>query len=674
MTANSPEPSVSAPLAQLATDALIKTAIAAAPPGTGAALAAAEAVVSAVKGPADSDSVNSSTARPAEDDSSRTTKKKKKQPGLGPRWSFILTRGLAIALVWAFFAFCFDPLLRFGVIYSGQKAAQAKVDVEQLQTVFFRRSFPFVDPKFSINHMAVANRNRVGQNLLEFERLDGDIDGLALLKGHYVVNKATLSGLQWDTKRSDSGQLDDATRQEDSATLDALKEKLKSAGKAWAKDIFDRAKLEYDPRNLESVRLAEELEQQWRTDYDGFDSRIKSVEKQVKDFKLLLAKAKGGKPLEKLDVYQKVALDGSRILQNVQQIQLDLKQLPPKAQRDLKDLDSARKRDQAEIQRKIKDLTLDGDQLSDFLLGPELNFQLKQVLAWLEWSNGRVDEFTRPPKPERFRGEDILFPREINLPKYLVRLVEVEGQGEIANNDLQIKGTIEDISSDPQLLNRPTILRMNGTGEVNVTMKAIIDRTHDVPENTIDLVYERPRQDSLELGDADTLQVKVDAARTEWNVRLRTVGDELTGSIMMVQEPATLTALVAAGKDGEEVQRLQRVAQTACADINRVYASVQITGSMKQPQVSVRTNLGESLARGIQRGIGTELAGERDKLLAELDLKLNEKQASIGQVFGGINTLSSQLTSYQKEMEATNFQSLTPQISTKGFDPGKLFR
>ena len=53
----------------------------------------------------------------------------KKKPGLGPRWSYIVTRGLVVACVWALFAFAFDPLVRFGAVQSAQAVVGAKVDV-----------------------------------------------------------------------------------------------------------------------------------------------------------------------------------------------------------------------------------------------------------------------------------------------------------------------------------------------------------------------------------------------------------------------------------------------------------------------------------------------------------------------------------------------------------------
>ena len=65
--------------------------------------------------------------------------KPKPKTGLGPRWSYILTRGFVVASVWAFFAYVFDPLVRMGVIISSQTAVRAKVEIDTFETTFFPR-------------------------------------------------------------------------------------------------------------------------------------------------------------------------------------------------------------------------------------------------------------------------------------------------------------------------------------------------------------------------------------------------------------------------------------------------------------------------------------------------------------------------------------------------------
>ncbi|MFP6766200.1 MAG: hypothetical protein VB858_21385, partial [Planctomycetaceae bacterium] len=127
----------------------------------------------------------------------------KKKSVLAPRWSYVITRGIVVVLVWAFFSFVFDPLIQSVAVQSAQTIVSAKVDVQHLSTEFF-------PPRVRIENVAVASRKKPGTNLIEFATLEGDVDGLALMKKSFIFNRAAVTGLQWGTARKDTGTLEEA--------------------------------------------------------------------------------------------------------------------------------------------------------------------------------------------------------------------------------------------------------------------------------------------------------------------------------------------------------------------------------------------------------------------------------------------------------------------------------
>lgn len=583
-------------------------------------------------------------------------KKQKKQPGLGPRWSYILTRGIVVASVWAFFTFAFDPILRYSAITAGQQTVQAKVEIATLETSFF-------PPKISITNVAAANRNKPGTNILEFESMNGDIDGLALMHGSYVLDKAVVNGLTWNTPRDDDGLLPDSPPPEESEGP-GFGDQLEKYGKEWANDIFDRAKLEYDPRNLESVRLAQQLEVEWKTDFDGLEARIKNVDTAGRQLKQLVDQSKRMDPLQRVEAYRKIANDGSRLLREVSTIRDDLKVLPKKAEGDLGDLDEARKRDQAEIKRKVEELVLDGDKLSEFLLGPAVHHRIRKTLAWLDWGSKQASKFSDTPKPERQRGDDIFFPLDEPLPDYLARLVEVNGQGEIGGDQMTVEGTIVDVSSAPQLYGKPTVVRMNGKGEADVQMKAELDRTQDVPANILDVAYILDQATTNKLGDDDSLVVEVRAGNTRWNVHIETVGDELTGTVVLVQEPVLMIP-----KTKSDDETLGRLIAASMQNIDRIDATVELSGTVKKPKLKLKTNLGETISNGVKQGFGQEVSAQKDALIAKLDAQVNEKQNGlVGMFRGKYGDIFEQLNLRQSVI-----QDMIPKVAGRTLDPTKLF-
>lgn len=583
-------------------------------------------------------------------------KKEKKQPGLGPRWSYILTRGIVVASVWAFFAFAFDPILRYSAITAGQQTVQAKVEIATLETSFF-------PPKISITNVAAANRNKPGTNILEFDSMNGDIDGQALMHGSYVLDKAMINGLTWNTPRNDDGLLPNSPPPEESEGP-GFSDQLEKYGKEWANDIFDRAKQEYDPRNLESVRLAQKLEVEWKTDFDGLEARIKNVDAAGRQLKQLVDQSKRMNPIERVEAYRKIANDGSRLLQEVSDIRDDLKVLPKKAEGDLGDLDEARKRDQAEIKRKVEELVVDGDKLSEFLLGPTVHQRIKKTLAWLDWGSKQASKFSNTPEPERQRGDDIFFPLDNPLPNYLARLIEVNGQGEIGGDQMAVEGTITDVSSDPVLYGKPTVVRMHGQGEADVQMKAELDRTQDIPTNILDVAYVLDQPTTSKLGDDDSLVVEVRAGSTRWNAHIETVGNELTGTVAMLQAPVLLLPEVKA-----DDETLGRLIAASMKNIDQIDATVELSGTIRKPKLKLKTNLGETISNGVKEGFGREISAQKEALIAKLDTQINEKQNGlVGMFRGKYGDIFEQLNLRQSVI-----QDMLPKIADRTLDPTKLF-
>lgn len=590
-----------------------------------------------------------------EDDQKK--KKQKKPPGLGPRWSYVLTRGIVVASVWAFFTFAFDPILRYGAITASQQVVQAKVEIDSLQTSFF-------PPRIAITGVAAANRNKPGTNLLEFESMNGDIDGQALMHGSYVLDKAVVNGLTWNTPRDDDGLLPDSPTPEETSGP-GFGDQLEKYGKAWANDIFERVKLEYDPRHLESVRLAQQLEVEWKSDFDGLESRIRNVDAAGRELKQLVEQTKRMNPVQRVEAYRKIANDGSRLLKEVSVIRDDLKVLPKKAEGDLGDLDEARKRDQAEIKRKVEELVLDGDKLSEFLLGPTVHHRIRNALAWLDWGSQQASKFSDTPKPERQRGEDILFPLDNPLPDYLARLIEVTGQGEIGGDQMAVQGTIVDVSSDPKLYGKPTVIRMNGRSEADVQMKAELDRTQDIPANVLDVVYTLDKPTSNRLGDDDSLIVEVEAGSTQWNVHLETVGDQLAGTVVLVQAPVVLTPEMKA-----DDETLGRLITASMQNIDRIDATVHLSGTIRKPKLKLKTNLGEAISTGVKQGFGREVSARKEALIAKLDSQVGEKQNElVGMFRGNYGNIIEQLN-----LRESGIQELIPKVAGRTLDPTRLFR
>ena len=91
------------------------------------------------------------------------------------RWSYLLPRFIFLLLVWAFFFFAFDPILKWGIRKGMEKAAKAKVEIAEVHTTFLHHSF-------RMTGVTVGSAKEEFVNLLEFSKLEFDIAGAPLLE------------------------------------------------------------------------------------------------------------------------------------------------------------------------------------------------------------------------------------------------------------------------------------------------------------------------------------------------------------------------------------------------------------------------------------------------------------------------------------------------------------
>ena len=471
------------------------------------------------------------------------------------RLGYVVPRAVILAAVWAFFAFGFDPLLRHELAGAGQEAASAMVDMEAVKTTLF-------PPRLTIENMRVANHSKPGTNLIEFDALTLNVDGGPLLKKLYIVNEGTISGLRWGTPREDSGLLPEtpaqkeereaAAAEESAAGKPTLEDELQSRGKQFLAGLGDRAQLELDPNQFESVRLGTELEKRWTADFarlqtetDELTKQIDAIENQVK--------GNSGNKLERLDAYRAAAADSGKSLQEIKQLKTELDAQAKQARQDFAAFKQAQEHDRAKIRDKADLFKADPQQLTEMLLGPELNHRMNEAIGWIQTGKAWFQQHQKEKlQSQRMRGEQISFARQPELPEFLIKLLNIDGAAELEGQPLEFKGTVSGITSDPVIYGKPAILRLKGTGAADLDLKAVFDYTNPQtePVHEVVLSYAATHPEPLSLGNDNSLSVTVSAEKLICRAEFRLVGEAITGKVNLRQDPVKVAAKLG-GKAGK---------------------------------------------------------------------------------------------------------------------------
>jgi uncharacterized protein (TIGR03545 family) len=623
------------------------------------------------------------------------------------RWTYLLPRAILVGLVWAFFHYGFDPALRGGMICTGQRAARAKVEIAGLETTFFA-------PTIKTTNVQVADRKHPGTNLVEFTDLHAKIEGLPLLKRTYIVEEASVSGLQWGTKRADSGLLPgeepDLSDDSNSQMLENIKHELLARGKDWLAGLADRAKLDFDPNQFETVRLGQELEERWPQEFGHYEDELQALKQRIDELRQSV-KVKGGNELEKVERYGKAAQDVEQLLKELERVKQQLAKTMRQAQDDLNALNEAKSHDLDKIKEKADLLHLDPNEVTELLLGPELTNRLETAIGWAKFIRERIQLATDEPKPERFRGETILFARKQELPLLLIRLLHVDGQGDFSGERLAFKGSISGITSNPKIHGKPIIVRIDAVGQasqpdaivpsspnqiqlasgqagkpdlpdgLNVQLKAVLDYTKDVPEHELLLSYREPRPDERDIGKPESIQLAMASRASSCLASLKLIGDDLSGQIDYQQALAGITAKLGTKRfKGDD--RVLAVVQDVVSGIRKIDAQMQLSGTALKPQFKLRSNLGHELSDGINTAFARQLEAGRRELLVRFEQEATKRSEKLTQLYDEqLQKLTGQLNLNKGEVQeiAQAFGIKLPgKLDIKGLgglpiDPNKPF-
>ncbi|MBI5200164.1 MAG: TIGR03545 family protein [Elusimicrobia bacterium] len=544
------------------------------------------------------------------------------------RKSYVVPRLAVLGLVWLFFAFALDPLLKWSLENAGSAALGAKVSVGSVDTDVF-------PPKLSLRGFAAADPGEPMRNLLEFAEAKFALSGRPLLERKVVIETSGLSGLQWGTARKTSGALPKAPPSK-------LAGKLREwAGKS--KDVsFDavtkvkadaKERISVKPEDLQSAKLAAELEGKWPKVTDGWKKkaaafkgpeRLKELEQLAKDAQAgdpLSRAAKAAQALKKIDEFKKEAEQAKR----------DLEAEAAKARADLEAVKKAKAGDLDALRARLQLPSLDPERLSAYLLGPETAARLTKVLRLVETARSKMPPKGAPREPAPGRGVTVEFPKEHSWPSFWLKRVELAGSAELGG-PLQFSGSAADFSSDPPLTGKPATVALSGAeGGRKAKFTALLDHTKEIPRDELGFEYAGLPMPALTAGDPSSLAVTVSPAPAAVAGTITLSGPSLMGTIRYRQSGVTLTPASAQGGAAA------KLAASAFSGIKDLDVEVALGGTVEEPKFAVKSNLGSALAQGLKAAVGKEAQARLADAQAQVDNLVDGKVKGLqGQLDGAL--------------------------------------
>ena len=562
------------------------------------------------------------------------------------RWKYVLPRLLLCGLVAAFVFLAANPLLRMVIVRSGQAVTGARVDVDRIQTSLGRGHVDLVG-------FRAADPRRPMRNLFQADRIRLEIDRRALAQRRIVVQRAQIAGFRVGTERTTSGALEPSPA---ASYGTQLADDFADYGRRWLNDAVRRLTQDVQ-QELQSVALAEELLGRWPQEMDRIEKQADTLKSRVQQLHRQLEDA-GENPLRNAASYQQAIAELAALGNEIGQVRGDVNRIGQQFLMDQEAITTAKAHDLALLKEKMDLPVLNGEDLTEYLLGPEASERITAILDWMQWGRRLLPTVQAHTTALRHRGEDVWFRGLRPAPEVLLETLVLTGTGQRNGRSFNLEGTLRGLASQPQYLDRPTELVIQTSGDNSLSIQAMFDASATERRDRMVIRCEHWPHAARTFGDPRQLAVTLPADEVRLWVLLDLVDDQLSGEVVLKRNAAELDARLGDEFCCTEVADLLK---RTVKRISRIEASIALRGTLDHPQWTLRSNLGHELAGGLRDSV-------RDALWARQEAYVHQAHEGVRQQLTDFqNQLADRQTAVLQNLQVgdTGIQSVKEFIATR---------
>jgi uncharacterized protein (TIGR03545 family) len=609
---------------------------------------------------------------------------------------------LALFLIaFVFIKFFFDHSLKSGIEWVGTNTVGAEVNIGRVKTSFINGSFVLSDLQITDKSDPTTNALQIGQIRFAFS-------WDALLRLKFVVRDAGIDGIAISSPRQHAGwvkpapsQSQTAQRANEPGALEKIETQVSSqvhglgsqdpmAGLNQLLNGTNQSHLaEALKSGLKSEARIKELQAEVKTKQKEWQDKLAHLP-QKKDFDELAAQAKTLKfdlknPKEfaenlktAKDLKDRADSKLKEIRGTTDQIKADADQMMAR----YKEIDSLVNEDLKNVQSGLNLSDLNAKDLSRSLFANYLTQKLGGYAKYLalakkytqssKQSGAKEKEELIPHK--RGSGKTYRFPITTGYPLLWIQKATISSKATDDGFSGNVNGELTNLTSDPHLVGRPTVLEATGdfprTGVMKAHLKMVLDHV-DTPTDSI----------NLNVG-AFPLKNLVLANSTELNLSLReAVGQS---NISAVYQNSVLNfemenTFKNAQFSVESQGAVRDILTEVLKDIPQVQMKAQARGALDRLNISVDSNLGSDLSRGLQKLIQAKLDAVRKQIKDEIENRISgpkkqlteEINKATGQANSDASAQKQQAEQGNKQVSSaaktnSSASSLQDQIKQKG--------
>jgi uncharacterized protein (TIGR03545 family) len=590
----------------------------------------------------------------------------KKKKAKGPiRFEAIVPFAIIVALIAAYFTLFFDGHLKSGIEWGATYGNGAEVNVEKVKTSFWDASFDLYGLQSTNPQQPTHNRFAIGQ--VSFKALWD-----ALLRAKLVVENASVTGIEVNTKRDRPGRVLPPPTESESKLLRLAKEKIAGTALGDIAQVLEgmdpTQKIKDIGNDLKSLARVTQLqgqltqkEQEWKKtldqipgpkEFDALQARVNAVSLDgINNPQAALARVNEVKGIlgEADSKVKTVQVTAENLSRDVNGFGSSIAEVDKLAKQDLSDLEGRLKLPRLDAKSIAEQL------FGDAILGKVGNMEKYVAMARDYMPPKKEDGEQAPVRPPRGEGKTYQFPVRGGYPAFWVKQTVVSSTGSNSAAGGDVTGRLLDLSSSQAQTGKPWVIDLKGDFPKQDVRGLIADivvdhRTSDPVETIRASVASFPVPAQM-FSQSDSLKFGINQAVGKAGIQ----GEMRGGRFKLVfdNEFSKVDYNVSASS-----KILDSTLKSILASLPTFNLRAQVEGTLADLNIGIESNLATAIERGLGKEVQAKLAEARAKLNSMIQAKIDKPKKELTAQFDATRTaVTSQVDSRKKQAEAVVAQA-----------------
>ncbi|MCM2351426.1 MAG: TIGR03545 family protein [Bacteriovoracaceae bacterium] len=580
---------------------------------------------------------------------------KKKEKKKGPiRFEAIIPVVVLSTITFLYFTFYFDHHMKKLIEYVGTQANGAEVNVDGVRTSFIRGSF-------DLDRLQVTDPERPTHNSIEIGNMHFQYLWDALLRMKFVVDDASINNIQLLKPRTSPGKVlppEPAKPSKiDALQLEVMAQVKNKYGANMLGDVLAvleggdyEAQIQKIRGTLKSEARVNAMVSDVQTKKEFWDGKVKELSdtSKLKEIETTLQAVKA----EKNFVKQAQGISKlNNLLNDVHKQYKEIETSTNKLQAEVKAVANYPKELQALVNEDITSLKnrfsvpqIDFKDMAMHLFAGEFAQYIAKGRKYQALAEQYLPEKKEPEDvvipPKRSEGKNYDFPITTGYPLFWLKRAAISSKGTADSYSGQVSGELTNVTTSPKQINRPVVLDMRGDFPAAKVMgvKALL---------TADFTKAISKQSALIQVNSFAVPEKlfVNDEKLKFGF-LNAIGTS-TISATLQEQQVNMSWTSALNKPQFLVETSNKIAKEMLTNVVNSIPVITIdgkaTGSYKNLNMDIKSNLGTELGQGFTREIGAKVTEAQDKINALVEEKIKNPKETLMAAINGNNKNLSQL-------------------------------